>query len=105
MREERVIINNISKIYIKDPSKDYYIIYFPDEKIKILLLLDRIFLYFQTCKPILHNLENLENILFLIPNRPWNSHDTIYIRKICVTMRVILLKRNTDFFLIFFWMT
>ena len=70
IKKEGIIVNNISRIYIKKPNKNHYAIYFVDEKMRIPLMLDRIFSYFQTCKPILHNLENPVNIPFLIPNGP-----------------------------------
>ena len=78
LREASLIIDNISKSQVSTPTKNYHSIYFPNENVRIPLLLHGIFLYFPFKKPSLNILnQNNNNVLFLT-NSKINLHNKIY---------------------------
>ena len=60
MRETYIIVNNVPKIHIDNPTRENHSIYFQNENIRILLILETVFYTFQ---PISQQIEILRNII------------------------------------------
>ena len=71
VREGGVIVNDVFKIHVKDPSVEDHLIAFPDESdLRIPLYLSGIFSFFHTRRP-----EEYYKKLFLTPDASdWNPH-------------------------------
>lgn len=68
MREGNVVINKILKIQAQEPTKANHSLLFPDAELRIPLSLMGIFSYFPTRKPTTKELNELEDILALMPD-------------------------------------
>ena len=66
------------KIHMDDPQVDDHLLYFDSESLRIPLSLWGIFSYFLTSKPELEEIDNIESVLLLTPEGPWNPHDSAY---------------------------
>ena len=78
MREAGIDVRDVPKIHVDKPQVENPSLYFPDEKVRIMLSLDGIFSYFPTSKPSVKDLEECENVLSLTPSGPWDPNTKVY---------------------------
>lgn len=69
MREAGIIVNDVPKIHVDDPTDDDHVITFPETGFWILLKLVGIFSYFPCCKPSKEGFEACEEVYTLTPPR------------------------------------
>ena len=69
MREAGVVVNDVPKIQINDPSNEDHAIIFDETGFRIPLKLNGVFSYFPTSKPTYEELDSNDNIYVLTPNK------------------------------------
>jgi hypothetical protein len=80
MREAGLIVNDVPKIHLREPTVDDHAILFDDCDLKIPLALWGIFSYFPTRAPTTAQLEACDDVYLLTPNGNWNPHSDAYSR-------------------------
>lgn len=81
MREAGVIVNEVAKIHVTEPTVEDHSIYFPVRGRRIPLALWGIFSYFPTRKPTMNELEAPGEVLKLTPDaHDWNPHSDVFAR-------------------------
>ena len=78
LREAGVVVNDVPKIHVQDPTDKDHAIYFPKRDVTIPLQLWRVFSYFPTYQPTDQQLEDSESVLMLTPEWTWNPHTDAY---------------------------
>jgi len=78
MREAGVIVNEVPKIHVRNPSVEDHSLYFTEEKMRIPLSLTGIFSFFPTEKPSMQDIENCDLVLTTTPGPSFDPHDTAY---------------------------
>jgi hypothetical protein len=79
LREAGVVVKDIPKMQVNDPTVSDHSVYFPRSDIRIPLALCGIFSYFPTRKPTPAQLEECD-VLQLTPDGEWNPHSAAYAR-------------------------
>jgi hypothetical protein len=80
MREAGLIVNDVPKIHLREPTVDDHAILFEDFDLKIPLALWGIFSYFPTSAPTTAQLDACDDVYLLTPNGDWNPHSDAYSR-------------------------
>ena len=78
LREAGVVVNDVPKIHVQDPTDKDHALYFPKREVTIPLQLWGVFSYFPTYKPTDLQLEDSESVLMLTPEWTWNPHTDAY---------------------------
>ena len=77
MREKGIHVNDVPKIHLNDPVKTDHAITFPETGLCIPLYLSGTFSYFASRKPTTYELEGVDDVYVLTPDR-FNPHDEAY---------------------------
>ena len=77
MREAGIIVHDVPKIHVDDPSLSDHSLEFPETKFRIPLSLHGMFSYLPTSKPTTQMLEDCEEVYVLTPSR-WDPHSSAY---------------------------
>ena len=77
MREKGVVVNDVPKIQLEDPDESNHSLEFPETKLRIPLKLWGIFSYLPTRRPMVDELQELEEIYLLTPTQ-FNAHEPAY---------------------------
>ena len=77
MREAGIQVNDTPKIHCTDPTVEDHSIYFERHDLRIPLSLHGIFSYFDTYLPTSEEVETIERVIQLTPDR-WNPHSDVY---------------------------
>ena len=78
LREAGVIINNVPKIHVQDPTENDHAIVFPDESLRIPLQLNGIFSYFHTRMPTSQEIDECTKIIITPDSTDWDPHNESY---------------------------
>lgn len=65
MREAGLIVNDVPKIHFQDSQSTDHAIIFPDDDLRIPLLLSGTFSYFKSCKPIGEDIDDCDPLFFI----------------------------------------
>lgn len=77
MREAGIIVNDVPKIQVPEPTEDHHALIFPETGFRIPLSLIGVFSYFYTSKPTEADLDRSDQVYTLTPSQ-WNPHSTSY---------------------------
>jgi hypothetical protein len=81
LQEAGLLVNAVPKIHVKDPDVTHHSLYFEEADLCIPLALWGVFSYFPTRRPTTQELQSDEqDVLFLTPDGPWDSHSDVYDR-------------------------
>ena len=77
MREAGVIVNDVPKIHVDEPTIEDHAIIFPANKFNLPLALWGVFSYFLSSKPTIDECNNIDDVYVITPDK-WNPHCTSY---------------------------
>ena len=97
LREAGVIINDVPKIHVQDPTENDHAIVFPDESLRIPLQLNGIFSYFHTRMPTSQEIDECTKIIITPDSTDWDPHNESYalMKSLCLTGMVICWSLDT----------
>ena len=78
LREAGVIINDVPKIHVQDPTENDHAIVFPDESLRIPLQLNGIFSYFHSRMPTSQEIDECTKIIITPDSTDWDPHNESY---------------------------
>jgi hypothetical protein len=78
MREAGLIVNDVPKIQVNNPTEDHHSIVFPEGEFRIPLSLWGVFSYFPSSAPTRAQMEECENVYRLTPDGEWNPNTNVY---------------------------
>jgi len=78
LREAGVLINDVPKIHVKDPTENDHAIVFPDNNLRIPLQLHGIFSFFHTRMPTTQEIDECTEIIITPDSTDWDPHNESY---------------------------
>jgi hypothetical protein len=79
MREAGIVVNDVPKIQVPEPSENDHAIIFHETNFRIPLSLIGVFSFFKTSKPSVDEFNSIDEVYTLTPTT-WNPHSTSYAR-------------------------
>jgi len=78
LREAGVLMNDVPKIHVKDPTENDHAIVFPDDNLQIPLQLHSIFSFFHTRMPTTQEIDQCTKIIITPDSTDWDPHNESY---------------------------
>ena len=91
MRKAGLVVDNLPKVQLLNPTKDYHSTHFPDENIRMPLRLNGTCSFFPSKKPLVCVLNNYDNTILFLTTGNENSHNKTHSE----TSKIFLIMRET----------